>query len=80
MDYKVALGKSFIDPADLRSARLDLATINPEDLHAIADVVVRSSEFTPSDGDFIAKVARIIQRLKHDLGVTDLEALRAEPQ
>ena len=80
MDYKHALGKKFIDPEDLRPSRLDLATIDPADLHVIAEIVVRSSEFTRSDGDFIAKVARIIQRLKHDLDVTDLKALRAESE
>ena len=78
MDYKIAHGKTFIDPADLRRARLDLATVDPQELHAIADVVCKSSDFTPSDGDVIAKVARIIQRVKFDLGVTDLEAFRAE--
>ena len=76
MNYKYVLGKRFIDPDDLRLSRLDLATINTQDLHAIAEVMVRSSDFTRSDGDIIAKVARIIQRIQNDLNANDLEELQ----
>jgi hypothetical protein len=78
MNYKYALGKKFIDPQDIRSARLDLATIDTEALHAIADAMVRSQDFTPGDGDMIAKVARIIYRVKNDLDVTDLKGFQNE--
>jgi len=78
MDYKTALGKSFIDPQDLRPTRLDLATIDIEALHVVAEAMVRSSDFTPADGDMIAKVAHVLQRVKADLDVTDLKGLGVE--
>lgn len=78
MNYKYALGKKFIDPQDIRPTRLDLATIDTEALYAIANAMVRSQDFTPADGDMIAKVARIINRLKSDLDVTDLKGMEIE--
>jgi hypothetical protein len=78
MNYKYALGKRFIDPEDLKKARLDLASVDTEALLAIADAMIRSEDFAHGDGDMIAKVARIIYRVKHDLNVTDLEGLRNE--
>jgi len=78
MNYKYALGKKFIDPQDLRAARLDLATIDTGAMLAIADAILRSEDFTPGDADMIAKVARILHRLKNDFNANTLEDLRTE--
>ena len=78
MNYKYALGKKFIDPDDFWVTRLDLATINTDAMLAIADAMLHSEDFAPSDADMITKVARILHRLKSDFNASTLESLRTE--
>lgn len=78
MDYKHALGKKFIDPEDLKKTRLDLGSIDTEDLLRIAQAIVDSSDVDSHDGDTIAKVARVLYRVKNDLDVIDVKSINIE--
>lgn len=77
MNYKYALGKKFIDPDDIRQVRLDLATIDVSAMLDIADAITRSKDFIPANGDMIAKVAHILDRLKHNLDAKTLKDLQS---
>ena len=78
MDYKHALGKKFVDPDDLKKTRIDLGSINIDNLHRIAQAIVDSSDVTSHDGDTIEAVAHVLYRVKHDLDVVDVKSINIQ--
>lgn len=78
MDYKHALGKKFIDPEDLKKTRLDLGSIDTENLLRIAQAIVDSPDMDNHDGDTIAAVAHVLYRVKNDLDVVDVKSIKIE--
>jgi hypothetical protein len=78
MDYKYALGKKFVDPDDLKKTRLDLGSINIDNLHRIAQAIVDSSDMDSHDGDTIEAVAHVLYRVKHDLDVVDVKSINIQ--
>ena len=78
MDYKYALGKQFIDPNDLKKTRIDLGSIDIENLHRIAQAIVDSSDMDSHDGDTIEAVAHVLYRVKNDLDVVDVKSINVQ--
>jgi hypothetical protein len=78
MDYKYALGKKFVDPDDLKKTRIDLGSIDTDNLLRIADAIVASSDMDSHDGDSIAAVAHVLYRVKHDLDVVDVNSINIQ--